>query len=86
LKLWARAVLRTALALSGRLVQREQGHNFPRNVTWGANLRAAARLDVSAQSTDWQRIGNQIDAAFVFALAHFVSLDAYKQPDVPQKA
>ena len=35
---------------------------------------------------EWQHIGNQIDAAFITALAHFVSLDAHKQPDVPKKA
>jgi hypothetical protein len=30
-------------------------------------------------------MGNQIDAATIFALADFVSLDAHKQPDVLKK-
>jgi len=38
------------------------------------------------QPTEWEHIGNQIDAAMILALADFVSLDADKQPDVPKKA
>ena len=60
-------------------------------------MLAAAKLCVSdcvadgvwlavPQSPKWQSVGNQIDAAFIAALAHFISLDAHKQPDVPQKA
>jgi hypothetical protein len=37
------------------------------------------------QPTEWQRIGNQIDAAMIFARSDFVSVDAHKQPDVPLK-
>jgi len=29
--------------------------------------------------TEWQRIGNQIDAAAIFAWADFISLHAHKQ-------
>jgi hypothetical protein len=39
-----------------------------------------------AKPTEWQRVGDEIDAVFIVALAHFVGLDAHKQPDVPQKA
>ena len=37
------------------------------------------------QPTEWQHIGNPIDAVMFFALADFVSLDALKQPDVPKR-
>ena len=34
---------------------------------------------VVPQPTEWQRIGNQIDAAMIFARADFVKVDAHKQ-------
>ena len=37
------------------------------------------------QPTKWQCIGDSIDGVFIAALAHFVSLDAHQQPDVPQR-
>jgi hypothetical protein len=30
-------------------------------------------------ATEWQHIGNQIDAAFIFARADFAKVDAHKQ-------
>ena len=53
------------------------------------NLARSDFVNMSRQlpkATERQRIGNQIDAAMIATLAHFVSLDAHKQPDVPQKA
>jgi hypothetical protein len=36
-----------------------------------------------AQSTEWQRIGDQIDAAFIFARADFVNVDDPNSFDIP---
>jgi hypothetical protein len=40
------------------------------------NCRPAIKNDSSAvpQPTEWQRIGNQIDAAMIFARAHIVNV------------
>jgi hypothetical protein len=46
----------------------------------------AAGKVIRTKPPEWQHIANQIDASFIATLAHFVSLDAHKQPDVPQKA
>jgi hypothetical protein len=35
--------------------------------------------------TEWQRIGDEIDAAFIFAGSHFVKVDAHKQVRHPPK-
>ena len=41
---------------------------------------------VIPQTTEWQRIGNEIDAAMIFARTYFVSVDAHKSFDIPLKA
>jgi hypothetical protein len=33
-----------------------------------------------SKATEWQRIGNQIDAAFIFARADFVNVHGRNQP------
>jgi hypothetical protein len=59
-------------------------------VIWQAQRNREPKIDSIIRSsvpepTEWQRIGNQIDAAMISARADFVSLDAHKQPDVSLK-
>jgi hypothetical protein len=39
--------------------------------------REEEQQSTQGQPTEWQRIGNQIDAAFIFARAHFVKKKLY---------
>jgi hypothetical protein len=37
------------------------------------------KYSVRAKPIEWQRVGNQIDAALIFARAHFVNVDGIAQ-------
>jgi hypothetical protein len=48
-------------------------------VIWQSETILARSCEAVPQPTEWQHIGNQIDAAFIFAWADFVKVDAHKQ-------